>query len=114
VGVICTLTGLSVSTLANMTKIIGAVTSFTLAIGVMRLPKLFPEAWARSRFHVSDGVLKLISVIAIIATAFSTYMSARNLGVKMVILNLAMLAIAFAYSFVKGKSVNMQISYEEV
>jgi len=114
VGVICTLTGLSVSTLANMTKIIGAVTSFTLAIGVMRLPKLFPNAWARSRFHVSDGVLKLISLIAIAATIFSTYMSARNLGVKMVVLNLAMLAIAFAYSFVKGKSVNMQISYEEV
>ena len=114
VGVICIFTGLSVSTLANMTKIIGAITSFTLAIGMRRIPKLFPGPWSRSRFHVSDGVLTLFSVIAVAATAFSTYMSARNLGLKMVILNLVMLAIAFGFSFYMKDKVHVEPSYEEV
>ena len=114
VGVICILTGLSVSTLANMTKIIGAITTFTLAIGMTRIPKLFPGPWARSKFHVSNGVLYALSAIAFVAAVFSTYMSARNLGVKMVVLNLVMVAIAFGYSFFMKDKVHMEPSYEEV
>lgn len=114
VGVICILTGLSVSTLANMTKIIGAITTFTLAIGMARIPKLFPGPWARSKFHVSNGVLYALSAIAFVAAVFSTYMSARNLGVKMVVLNLVMVAIAFGYSFFMKDKVHMEPSYEEV
>ena len=114
VGVICILTGLSVSTLANMTKIIGAITTFTLAIGMTRIPKLFPGPWARSKFHVSNGVLYALSAIAFVAAVFSTYMSARNLGLKMVVLNLVMVAIAFGYSFFMKDKVHMEPSYEEV
>ena len=114
VGVICILTGLSVSTLANMTKIIGAITTFTLAIGMTRIPTLFPGPWARSKFHVSNGVLYALSAIAFVAAVFSTYMSARNLGLKMVVLNLVMVAIAFGYSFFMKDKVHMEPSYEEV
>ena len=41
-------------------------------------------------------------------------MSARNLGLKMVVLNLVMVAIAFGYSFFMKDKVHMEPSYEEV
>ena len=56
----------------------------------------------------------LSGAIAFVAAVFSTYMSARNLGLKMVVLNLVMVAIAFGYSFFMKDKVHMEPSYEEV
>ena len=113
VGVICCVSGLSISILGNMSLILSGITGVIVAISTSRIPKLLPEAWAKSKFHVSDGVLKMFCGIALVASLFSTYMNASSIDIKLVILNGVFLVIAIIFGVVKGKSVHMDISYEE-
>ena len=53
------LLGLDVGQIGKWSLIIGNVMGFVNALSVIRLPKLFPEAWEKSPFHVSNGVLTL-------------------------------------------------------
>ncbi len=113
VGVICCVSGLSISVLGNMSLILSGITGAIVAVSTARIPKLLPECWARSKFHVSDGVLKIFCGIALIASLFATYMNASSIDTKLVLLNVGFLVVAVAFGIIKGKSVTMDVSYEE-
>ena len=113
VGVICCVSGLSISVLGNMSLILSGITGAIIAVSTARIPKLLPGPWARSKFHVSDGVLNLFCGIALVASLFATYMNASSIDTKLVLLNVGFLVVAVAFGIIKGKSVTMDISYEE-
>ncbi len=117
IGAIFTVSGLSVSTLGNMSLVLGGITSFILAIRVAAIPKLLPEQWARSKFKVSQGVLTIFTIIACAGSLFSTYMNASSLfsNMPLLMINIGFIVAAFAFAAIRGKSpnVNMSISYDD-
>ena len=58
VGLIPVIAGLDIDRIANMSMILMNITTFLVVIATARLPKLLPEAWSKSTFKISDGVLK--------------------------------------------------------
>ncbi len=87
---------------------------FVLTLATMRLPKLFPEAWEKSAYHVPNGVLYCVLILSACVTGFQAYMNIGGLGAKLVLVNIAIALIATLYAFIMTKTgkVNVQISYE--
>ena len=71
VAVICTVSGLSIAILGNMTQVASAVSNVIIAWGTMRIPKLVPEAWEKSKFKVPQGVLNVLCVLGACGAAFN-------------------------------------------
>lgn len=103
--------GLDISQLAT---IVGAPTFIlggALALATMRLPKLFPEQWKASSFHIPNAVLNILMVICSAASFF--------LGVEMLMMNGVTVAIGITiftlllllYCYWRVKSGKVDISY---
>jgi len=113
IGAICCVSGLSVSKLGNLSLVVGGVTGAIIAVRTAAIPKILPEQWARSQFKVSQGLLNLMAFIALCGSLFSTYMNASSLSGGLLIFNIAMIVVAFIFGVVKGKTVDMQVSYDD-
>jgi len=113
IGAICCVSGLSVSVLGNLSLVISGIVGVIIAISTAKIPQLLPEQWKRSKFHVSDGLLKVWCVVALFGSLFSTYMNARSLGGTLLMINIVMLVVAITFGIVRGKSVEMTVSYDD-
>ncbi len=114
IAVFCIITNISLESLASMCVIANSVVFGLIAFFTMRIPKLFPEAWEKSRFHVKDGMLKLLCGIAVAVNVFTLVMNMSGLDTTMLIINVALLIGAFIYGTVWAKHVHMDLSYEIV
>ena len=74
------LLGLDVGQTGKWSLIIGNVMGFVNALSVIRLPKLFPEAWEKSPFHVSNGVLTLMLGLTSVSLAIQAYLNLQGLN----------------------------------
>ncbi len=108
IGTASCLSGLSVSVLGNLTLVISGVTGIIIAVGTMKIPKLFPNSWAKSAFHVSQPVLNLFCIIALAGSLFSTYMNASSLSLGLLGFNVVVLVGAFLFGLVRGKKLDIQ------
>jgi APA family basic amino acid/polyamine antiporter len=113
-AVVCVLTGLSISTLSNMCILASAVSNVVIGWNTRKLPEMVPNAWAHSKFKVSQGVLTLMCVLATAASLFNTYLNASSLSTTMLIINVGIIAFAVAFGFVRANAVHMDLSYEEI
>jgi len=112
IAVVCTVSGLSISVLGNMTQVATAVTNVIIAIGTMRLPKLVPEAWEKSKFKVPQGALVALCLFGAVGSAFNGYLNISSLDTKLIIFNLVLIAVAFAFGYVRSRTVHPEPSYE--
>ncbi|WP_462411531.1 APC family permease [Neobacillus sp. Marseille-QA0830] len=114
-GLIPIFTGWDLGGLANFVLILNNILTLVLSIATVRLPHVVPEFWEKSRFRTSKQVLWIISIVATLVAAFQVYLLLQDLSTTMVIGNIVMLILAYAYSLWRFKSgkVNMEISYEE-
>ena len=114
IGAVCIVSGLSVSTLGNLSLVLNGVVGAIVAVSTARIPKLLPEQWARSKFHVSDGMLKFWCLIALAGSLFSTYMNASSLKGNLLIMNIIFIVAALAFGIIRGKKVGeLQVSYDD-
>ena len=113
-GVFTILTGVSITFLSNMTQVAAIVNNVVIAWGVTKLPTLVPEAWAKSKFRISDGALKAVGVIGVAGALFNGYMNGSNLVGSLLFINLGILVVAFLFGTIRSKSIHMDISYETV
>ena len=113
-GVFTILTGISITFLSNMTQVTAAVTGVVIAWGPTKLPKMVPEAWEKSKFHVSDGALKALCALGVAGSLFNTYMNASNLSLQLLLINLGILAFAVVFGMTMSKRAHISVSYESV
>ena len=114
VNFIVLVSGFDVNTIGKWSLIIGNVTNFVTALSVMRIPKLFPEAWERSPFHVSDGLLKIMLGGTATTLAIQAYMNLQGLTPFIMAINVATFVVSWGiatYLYKTGK-VQMNPSYE--
>lgn len=106
---------LEVNTIANMAVILTNVCFALICYSAIKMPKIIPEIWNKSRFHCSDGMLKAFSWIGVITTVFQIYLLFSDLTPMDMIGNVVVLVLAAAYALWRDRSgkVKMEISYEE-
>ena len=112
VAVICTVSGPSIAILGNMTQVASAVSNVIIAWGTMRIPKLVPEAWEKSKFKVPQGVLNVLCVLGACGAAFNGYLNIKKLDTNLIIFNVVLIGASFIFGYVRSKTVHPEPSYE--
>ncbi len=106
--------GLNVSELGKWSLIIANVTGFVTALSIIKIPKLFPEAWERSPFHVSNGVLKLMLCGTALTLGIQAFLNLRGLNMYIITVNIITFVISWGLAtfMVKTGRVHTKPSYE--
>ena len=108
------LLGMDTAMIGKLVLLLGNINNFVLAAGILRLPKLFPEAWTKSPFHVSDTVLKVLIGMSEVIILVQAYMNCKGQATWVLIANAVMLVFSLVYTQVLYKSgkVHVAPSYE--
>ena len=59
-------TDMSIVTITNIFQVITFFMNVTVVYAISRLPKRYPEAWAKNKFHFSNGALYTFCTVSII------------------------------------------------
>lgn len=94
VALVPILLGINMQTAANATLILTFVIFMIAAYAAMRMPKVIPEQWAKSRYHMSTGKLNFICITAIVLLAVATCLLIFTSSTAEIIGNLLVLAVA--------------------
>lgn len=115
VGLIPVIAGLDIDRIANMSMILMNITTFLVVIATARLPKLLPEAWSKSTFKISDGVLKVVCYLCGALLIFQNWLLIEDNTKEIIIGNIILLVLTFIFMVVRYKSgkVKVEVSWEE-
>ncbi len=106
--------GWNIQQIGQWVLVLSRVSALALVLGTLRLPKLFPEQWEKSPYHVSNGLLYVLMIFAAAVTAFQAYMNLKGLAFGTAIVNLGICVAGMAYAMIMMKTgkVEMTVSYE--
>ncbi|MEH7224722.1 amino acid permease [Bacillus sp. JJ1566] len=109
------ITGWDISGIANFALILNNVLLLVLSLATVRLPKVVPDLWNKSKFRISNTALWFVSILATVTAGFQVYLLMQGLTTTLVIGNIVLLIIGALYAYFRHKSgkVQMEISYEE-
>lgn len=109
------LCGIDLQSLANVVLLLQYIVMIATSLATVRLPKLFPEEWAKSPYRCNQGMLWFFCIAATLVLIAQVYFNASSLTPLLLGLNAAYMVLAYAYVHFRYKSgkVNMTVSYEE-
>lgn len=113
ISAVCIFTGWQIDVISNMVAIIASVMGIILAYSAVRIPKVVPEQWKRSRFHCSNGVLWAGCIAAMLASGIQLVLLFSALDTYLKIGNVVFFVLAMLFAVLRDKHVNMEISYED-
>lgn len=113
IGVVCIVSGVEISMLANMTVIAQSVSGMLITASVWRIGKVCPEAWSNSKFKVSMPILIIVSVLSTLAALLNAVLNASTLPVYLIVLNVVVLVLCLAFGFARSKNAHVDVSYEK-
>ena len=109
VALVPILLGIDMQAAANCTLILTFVIFMIAAYAAMRMPKVIPEQWARSRYHMSTGKLNLICITAIVVLAVSTCLLIFTSSTAEIVGNLLVLAVSLVLGVVVSKRAKVPV-----
>ena len=113
IGVVCIITGLSVSILGNMCIVANGVITLMINSSLHKLPDIVTDAWNKSRFRCSKSVLMLVTVLGSAASVFNIYLNASRLSMNLLMINVVVIVAAFIFGVIREKKATVEVSYEE-
>lgn len=113
IGIVPIVIGLDLTTIANSTVIVTKVCASIVVYAAMQLPKKMPELWNRSRFHVSNGILKFVCIFALAINIISIVLLLVSSSAIQIVLNLTILAVGGVIALLRHKQVSINMSYTE-
>jgi len=114
IGMVTIWTGMDIDAIGSLVLILGQFTAVFIAYSMTQLPKVIPDEWAKSPFHVNDGTLKFCAFLAFLTCILNFYLQCLGQPAWVIIGNVAMAAVSLIYSFVRYNSgkVTQVVSYE--
>lgn len=105
---------INIGVISNITIAVGAITKSMIVLCLWRMPKVLPEVWKKSDFHISDGALKTLCIVDLLVIVVSGITSSFKLPLPLLLGNMGMVAFAFLFGSVRYKSgkVRVEDSYE--
>ena len=115
VGLIPIISGLDIERIANMSMILMNITTFLVVVATARLPKLLPDAWAKSTFKIPNGALTAICYFCGALLIFQNWLLIEDNTPEIIVGNIILLVLTFIFMVVRYKSgkVQVEISYED-
>lgn len=113
VGLVPILAGLDLSTVANSTVILTTCIRGVIAYSAIQLPRKLPELWQKSHFHVSNAVLKVISIFTILFAVISVVLLIVTTSPAQIVGNLIILGVCTLIALLRNKHVHLEPSYTE-
>ena len=104
----------SISQITTIVLLIGYCITLFNTIMCFKLPKMFPEQWAKSNFHMGKVPFTLLLLLSICVTLVQFYAKLRTTTWMILGLNLVTIVGAFLYATYRQKSGKAKptISYE--
>lgn len=109
VGLIPIVFGLSITVITNMVQLIGACFAFLNFIAYIKLPKLYPQAWQKSRFHIPNGLYYFICCASMAGFVITLWKSCLSMNPGLAAANVAAIVILAVIGIVRGKKGNIVI-----
>lgn len=106
--------GIDMGQITNSVLVIMYACMIVTSLATIRIPKLFPEQWAKSPFHCPQGVLIVLCALAAVVLGVQVYYNMMFLDPNILWVNIGLMCVAAAYAHFRYKSgcVKMMISYE--
>ena len=108
------LADLNIAQISSIVQILGYLNNLVLTITAMKLPKMFPEAWEKSQFHVPTPVFNTLMIITCAALLVQASFMLKSMTFQLIIFNVAVMAAGFIWAFYRtgtGKA-KPTVSYE--
>ncbi len=109
VGLIPLVLGFDISTITKNIMLLNSVLSFLYSYAYYQLPKKYPEAWAKSKLHMSNGAYYVMVTISLLAYVTVFIDSMRSLTPVIAIVSIAVIAACMIFGFVRSKNPNVQV-----
>lgn len=107
---------IDMDTIANSTIVLLRMGLALLCFYMIRLPKVIPDIWARSAYHVSDKKLKFVAILTGLLSLFQVVIlivDAAEHDPMALYANIVFLALAVILAAMTYKHADITISYEE-
>lgn len=102
--------GLDIATITSLFSFPSFVVTTLIAVSALRIPRLFPEKWAASKFHVPTAVFYLLMLLAICSSAYLAYSYVAFLNGKTAVLMVICLLVLTAFVFWRYKAGYVKIA----
>lgn len=97
--------GINITTLTRFINLTNPVCLTIFTISIFALPKVYPEAWAKSTLHMPKGVLYTLLGLSIAARMLMFYNSLRKLSLAVIIPVLAALVALIIFAIFRSKNI---------
>ena len=114
IGFVPIITHIDIGVIGDITITVGSITKAMIVLCLLRMPKVLPESWKKSDFHINNKMLTAIVVLDLVVIVFAGITSAIELPLPLLLANMTVVAFAFIFGSVRYKSgkVNVEVSYE--
>ena len=108
------LADLNIAQISSIVQILGYLNNLVLTITAMKLPKMFPEAWEKSQFHVPTPVFNTLMIITCAALLVQASFMLKSMTLQLIIFNVAVMVAGFIWAFYRTGSGKAKptVSYE--
>ena len=108
------LADLNIAQISSIVQILGYLNNLVLTITAMKLPKMFPEAWEKSQFHVPTPVFNTLMIITCIAILIQASFMLKSMKLSLIVFNVAVMIFGFVWAFYRTGSGKAKptVSYE--
>ena len=105
---------LEIAQISSIVQILGYINNLVFTITAMKLPKMFPEAWEKSQFHVPTPVFNTLMIITCIAILIQASFMLKSMKLSLIVFNVAVMAAGFIWAFYRTGSGKAKptVSYE--
>jgi APA family basic amino acid/polyamine antiporter len=109
-GLVPMLLGWSVTVITNNVLLLNGLKAILFFYAYYQIPKKFPDAWKKSRYHVPNGVYYFLVTIGFIAQLAILVHSFRSLNLAISLISTIVVLICFVYGFLRAKSPEVNLS----
>ena len=105
---------LEIAQISSIVQILGYINNLIFTITAMKLPKMFPEAWEKSAFHVPTPVFNALMIVTCIAIVIQASFMLSSMTPTLIIFNVVVMAVGFIWAFYRTGSGKAKptVSYE--
>ncbi|MDR1249849.1 MAG: APC family permease [Treponema sp.] len=114
IGILCIFTGLDIGGMASALLFVSQIMLVIINVLVVRLPKVLPEAWAKSKFKVSIPALWIIMILSVIFGIVQVWLLVSYMTPTLILINGGFVVLVFLFCLwrIKTGQVNIEVSYE--
>lgn len=110
IGVLPILLNFSVSTITNDIQLLISLNSFIGCYAMWQLPKRFPGAWKKSRYHMPDGLYHFFVLLTFALQMIILVNKIHVMNTTIVIVSSAAIAVCFIIGIIRSKDPSIDIS----